>query len=118
MTKLSKDSKASVFVGDGINDAPILAAADCGIAMGLGSEAAVEAADAVLSDSNIKQLPACIKTAKRTMRVIKSNITFAIAFKLAVLVLAALGASPIWLAVAADTGVSVICILNSTLNVK
>ncbi len=118
MKKLSKNSKASVFVGDGINDAPILAAADCGIAMGLGSEAAIEAADAVLSDGNIKQLPACIKTAKRTMRVIKSNIAFAIAFKLAVLVLAALGAAPIWLAVAADTGVSVICILNSTLNVK
>ncbi|MCR5636650.1 MAG: cadmium-translocating P-type ATPase [Clostridiales bacterium] len=118
MQRLSENSKASVFVGDGINDAPILAAADCGIAMGLGSEAAIEAADAVLSDGNIKQLPACIKTAKRAMRVIKSNIAFAIAFKLAVLVLAALGAAPIWLAVAADTGVSVICILNSTLNVK
>ena len=118
MTKLSNSSKASVFVGDGINDAPILAAADCGVAMGLGSEAAIEAADAVLSDGNIKQLPACIKTAKRAMKVIKSNIAFAIAFKLGVLVFAALGAAPIWLAVAADTGVSVICILNSTLNVK
>ncbi len=118
MSKLSKDSKAAVFVGDGINDAPILAEADCGIAMGLGSEAAIEAADAVLSDGMIKRLPACIKTAKRTMAVIKANIAFAVLFKVFVLILAAVGIAPIWLAVVADTGVSVACILNSTLTVR
>ena len=108
---LKESGKTVCFVGDGINDAPVLSAGDCGIAMGLGSEAAIEAADAVLSSGNLNALPAAVRTARRTMRTIKTNITFALVVKAAVMILACFGLAAIWMSVIADTGVCVICVL-------
>lgn len=111
LNNIKKDSKAVCFVGDGINDAPVLTASDCGFAMGFGSEAAIEAADAVLASGNLKQLPKARRIAKKVVATVKTNITFALAVKAAVIILAILGYAPIWLSVIADTGVSVLCIL-------
>ena len=108
---LKESGETVCFVGDGINDAPVLSASDCGIAMGLGSEAAIEAADAVLSSGNLNALPAAVRTARKTMRTIKTNIAFALAVKAAVMILACFGLAAIWMSVIADTGVCVICVL-------
>ena len=124
MEQLIKDKpqgKSLVFVGDGINDAPVLARADIGIAMGaLGSDAAIEAADVVLMDDEPSKISRAIYIAKRTMRIAFQNTFFAIGVKLAVLVLATLGIANMWMAVFADVGVTVLCILNAmrTLIVK
>ena len=105
---------ALVFVGDGINDAPVLTRADIGVAMGaLGSDAAIEAADLVLMDDKPSKLATAVRIARRTLRIARENIWLAIGIKLAVLVLAAFGIATMWLAVFADVGVTVLAVLNA-----
>ena len=106
--------KKLTFVGDGINDAPVISRADIGIAMGVsGSDAAIEAADIVLMDDKPSKITAAIKISKRTLRIAHENIAFALGIKAAVLILGALGFANMWMAVFADVGVSVIAIMNA-----
>lgn len=113
MKSKSKKGKLA-FVGDGINDAPVLAISDIGIAMGgLGSDAAIEAADVVLMTDEPSKVVDAIKISKKTLKIVKQNIIFAIAVKILVLILSAIGLSNMWQAVFADVGVSVLAILNA-----
>lgn len=108
------DGQVLVFIGDGINDAPVLTRADVGVAMGaLGSDAAVEAADIVLMDDDPRKLAQALRISRKTLAIVRQNIVFALGVKLLVLALVALGLAGMWLAVFADVGVSVIAILNA-----
>ncbi|MBQ9545161.1 MAG: cadmium-translocating P-type ATPase [Clostridia bacterium] len=112
---LSKASPGRIgFVGDGVNDAPVLVISDVGFAMGsMGSDAAIEAADIVIMNDDLKKLPFAIRLSKRTVGIVRANVIFALAVKGVILVLSALGAASMWAAVFGDVGVAMLCILNS-----
>ncbi|MFR2570823.1 MAG: HAD-IC family P-type ATPase, partial [Clostridia bacterium] len=113
MKKKTEKGKV-IFVGDGINDAPVLALSDIGIAMGgLGSDAAIEAADIVIMTDEVSKISKAIKISRKTMKIVKQNIIFAITVKILVLILSAVGIATMWEAVFADVGVSILAIINS-----
>lgn len=116
--ELKKDFSPLCFVGDGINDAPVMAESDCAIAMGLGSEAAIETADIILSNGDLSQLPKAIKLSRKTIKTVKINLILALMLKAVVIILALFGIAPMWLAVLADTGMCVLCVINSTRLIK
>ncbi|MCI9015610.1 MAG: cadmium-translocating P-type ATPase [Clostridia bacterium] len=113
ITKIKEKGEKVIFVGDGINDSPVLAASDFGIAMGEGSQIAASTADGILLSNNISILPEIIKISKRSMNIIKFNIIFSLTIKILVLILGAMGKAPIWSAILADTGVTFLTVLNS-----
>lgn len=106
------------FIGDGINDAPVLSRSTCGIAMGLGAEAAIESADMVLSSESLNALPDAVRISRSTVRTVIANITFSLLVKVLVISLAVVGFAPLWLAVLADTGVCLLCVLNAVRLIK
>lgn len=113
LTKIRNNYDHVMFVGDGINDAPVLAGADVGAAMGSGADAAIEAADVVFMNSNMTAIPQAIRIARSTSAISWQNVVFALVIKAIVMILGLLGYANMWLAVFADTGVSLLCLLNS-----
>ncbi len=113
LQNLRNEYGSVMFVGDGINDAPVLAGADVGAAMGSGADAAIEAADAVFMTSSVESIPEAIGIAKDTNRIAIQNVVFALAVKILVMILGLLGYANMWMAVFADTGVAMICVMNS-----
>ena len=113
LTKVRDNHGPVMVVGDGINDAPVLAGADVGAAMGSGADAAIEAADAVFMTSNVSSIPESIAIARSTNRIAVQNVVFALIIKIAVMILGLTGFANMWMAVFADTGVAMICVLNS-----
>ena len=113
LKKIRENHGAVMFVGDGINDAPVLAGADVGAAMGSGADAAIEAADVVFMNSEMKAIPEAVGIAKMTNSISWQNVVFALAIKIIVMIMGLFGFANMWIAVFADTGVSVLCLLNS-----
>ena len=112
--KNKKENEFIAYVGDGINDAPVLMRSDIGISMGgVGSDAAIEASDIVLMNDDLSSLLKAKKIAKKTMTIVTENIVFAISVKVAILVLSAFGIANIWIAIFGDVGVALLCVLNA-----
>lgn len=116
--ELKQEGQKVIFIGDGINDSPVLASSNFGIAMGAGTNIASITADGILISNNLSSLQSIIKTAKRAMQVVKFNIVFSLIVKLIVLILGAIGIAPIWLAILADTGVTFLTVVNAVKNIK
>lgn len=113
MNELRREHGKIMFVGDGVNDAPVLMGADVGAAMGSGADAAIESADVIFMNSNVNAIPQIMEIAQKTARIAKQNIAFALAVKMIIILLGVIGFANIWLAVFADTGVAMLCIVNS-----
>ena len=113
LKQIREQKGSAMFVGDGINDAPVLAGADVGAAMGSGADAAIEAADVVFMNSDLDAIPTALDIAAQTKRVSWANIIFALSVKAVVMILGLLGFANMWFAVFADTGVAMLCVLNS-----